>query len=323
VALVVSRVTRSLGVAVASSSGSIAYEELVRGELSEAGYAELLRAASAAMRTSRGRAAVSELGPLLEDPAELVGELTKSRTLHRLVQHAQDGSHFAKSLAGAFAHQLTDVARKTAAGALALRISNMLRDDDRFSQVPDGVNMNRWVTADVDPSAIWDQDENALVNATWELDLDPVTEWTGKRRTPVCTDEDLVRLLEAVISRAGAPIPASEIMRTLRHRFRLLYTETATLDDAIPYSQVPESVEEQAIAALEAHQAIETLTPEEITILESEELTDRELGEKLGCSKSTANVKRMRLREHLELLGWTDADDSSSDHGDTPTGEQP
>jgi hypothetical protein len=137
----------------------------------------------------------------------------------------------------------------------------------------------------------------------------------------LCTDEDLVRLLQAVISRAGAPLPASEIIRTLRHRFGLLYTESSTLDEAIPYAQVPGSVEEEAISVLEAHGVLETLTSEEIVILESEHLTDRELGEKLGCSKSTANVKRLRLREHLELLGWTDKVDSSSEY-DTQNGEQ-
>jgi hypothetical protein len=323
VALVASRVARSLGIAVASSNGSIAYEELVRGELSEAGYSELLRAASAAMRTSRGRAAASELGPLLEDPAELVSELTRSRALHRLVQQAQDGTHFARSLVGAFAYQLTDLARKTAAGALVLRINNMLRNNHQFSQVPDGPNKNSWIIAEVDVDAIWNQDENALVNATWELELQTVTEWAGNRRTPLCTDEDLVQLLHTVISRAGAPLPASGIIRTLRHRFGLLYTDPSTLDEAIPYAQVPGSVEEEAISALEARRVLETLTPEETVILESGELTDRELGEKLGCSKSTANVKRLRLREQLEILGWTDADDSSSDHGDRPTGEEP
>lgn len=307
---------------MSSSEGSTAYEELIRGALSKDGYAELLRAAGAAMQTLRGRAAASELGPILEGPAELVSEFVQSQALDRLVQHAQDRAHFAKSLIGALANQLTDLARKTAAGALALRINNMLRRNDHFSRVLVGPNSNRWIVAEVDPDAIWNEDENALVNATWELELETVTEWTGDRRTPLCTDEDLVRLLRAILSRAGAPLPASEIIRTMRHRFGLLYTEPSALDEAIPYAQVPGSVEEEAISSLEAQGVLETLTPEEIVILESENLTDRELGEELACSKSTANVRRLRLREHLELLGWTDRADPSSEYDDTRNGEK-
>lgn len=303
-------------------STSIAYDELVLGSLSQPGYAELVAAARRAIGTVRGQAAAGELAALLTEPNELVGELVKSGGLHRVVQAATDGSSFARQLATAFRYLLIDLHRATDAGALAQRIKAMLRRDDRFVQITEGANKNRWATEAALPDAIWDQDEDALLNAVWMIDVDRVPDWEGERRTPVCTDNDLGRLLVAAIDAADAPLEASQITRVARHRFQLLMTEAVALDDVETRIPIAGSAESEALANMEAREVFDELTPEQRTIVERWDVPVRELATVLGCSKSTAANKRARLREHLSLLGWTDIRDSSSDMGDATTGDE-
>lgn len=302
-------------------AGSTAYEELLNDGLTEeGGYRDLVDAARIAMNNSANEGIRAEIGLLLESPEELVSELTTSLRLHRLVQRSNNGTHFARSLPQAFKDVMRDLARRPESGALAYRIANTLRDNSMFEQVPNGLNAGKWISADCDPYGVWNEDENALVNATWSIEITPVTEWSGERRTPVCSDDDLLALLKAVLAEASAPLPATDIIRALRHRFAILYTEPEQLHDAVISWSSLESVEDQVTAMSEAERLLQILTPEEIVIAESGHLNVRELGDKLGCSKSAAATKRQKLRRFLSET-WTGFDSPSSSENAIPSGD--
>ena len=131
-----------------------------------------------------------------------------------------------------------------------------------------------------------------------------------------------MNLLEAVLEEARAPLPATDIIRALRHRFQLLFTDPEQIDGTLVAVPSSESVEDQVTAASEAEQLLQNLTPEEVLILKSEHLSVRELGDKLGCSKSTAASKRRKLRGFLSD-SWTVFVGSTSSESESPPGDHP
>ena len=302
--------------------GSIAYEELTNNDLTDEGYKDLVAAARMAMNNPSNEGIRAEISQRLSEPEELVSELATSYRLHQLVQRSISATHFARSLPRAFKDLMRDLARRSDSGAFAYRIVTTLRTSATFQQVPEGPNQGRWTTSELDPDAMWVEDENALVNATWRFEVAPVTEWSGDRRTPVCSDDDLVSILKAVLNEACAPLPATEIIRALRHRFQLLFTDPEQIDDTLIDVASSESVEEQVVVASEAEELLQILTSEEMDILKSEHLSVRELGDKLGCSKSAAAAKRQKLRRFLSD-SWTTVPGSTSSESESPAGEHP
>ncbi len=287
---------------------STAYHELLHSpqNLTEAGYNELVAVAERVASTNSLRPFVEELQ--LDDPSVLISELTATGRLGHVVQTSSGALSFTRQLYVALRNTLFDLHRKTDAGALARRIAAMLRRSEHFEQSEQSSEKGKWCSRNTPLSGCWDGDLNVLVNAAWEVDITAISEWRGHRRTPVCTDSDLVHILDAVLTAAQAPVDLSVVVYAVQHRFALLYVPATEIDDEVRPESMSVSVESQALDMIEAGGTIELLSDEERLILEAHGLTDRRLAEVLGCSPTTAGKRRNRLTATLEALGWTGID---------------
>lgn len=283
-------------------------------ELSREGFDELVAIAARVAASPRYRASVEELG--LDDPSELIAELTATGALARVVQNSTDPESFTKQLFTATGHIVIDLYRRTDAGRLARRVADTLRRDDRFQQSDVAGEEGKWCSDSTAPSGEWDGDRDVLINAVWDVDVRPVAEWEGKRRTPVCSDADFVRVIDAIFAAATVPVGLSDIVHAVQHRFELLPAPLEQIDEAAHPSPISLSVESQALDELEAEDIIGLLSAAERVILGAHGMTDRELARLLGCSPAAANGRRRRLAELLGSLGWTDDVGLSSSEDD-------
>ena len=297
-----------------------AYSELTRSpqDLTAAGFGELVAIAARVAASQRYRAFVEELG--LDDPSELVGELACTGALHRVVQNSIDSESFTKQLYAALGNVVIDLHRRTDAGALARRVADMLRREERFQPSDVAGEEGRWCSESTAPFGEWDGNQNVLANAVWSVDVAPVTEWKGSRRTPVCSDSDLVTIIDAVLAAASVPLGISDIVYAVQHRFDLLPATHQQFDDETSVGDFRTSVESQALAEMGAQEILALLSDDERTILSAHGMTDRDLAQVLGCSPAAANGRRRRLTEVLRSLGWTDDVGPSSyqDERETP-----
>lgn len=221
------------------------------------------------------------------------------RRLATLATTSQDGRSFARQLEQTVRNYLRDEARKTDRSHLIMRLRDVMEADERFIGRKAGTD-HLWALnehADDD----WVGSVSDLKSAALsEVDI-PIVRWTG-RRGPIAEREDLARLLDAILGSAKGAVPEPVIVDVVAMRFGLRLDATVHSLDDIPGPPLADPNPPEAADPgvwEEAARIWKQLTDRERIVLVNVELTDRELADAMGLSKSSANVARQRLVETL------------------------
>lgn len=204
---------------------------------------------------------------------------------------------------------LIDQARKTDTGAIRVRLEELLHESDLFVK-PNGQG-ERWAL--VGAEQVSNVDIESLVAAARAVPgVKPVRWRDENRRAPMASGPDLLRVLEAVLERAGGSVESGVLVTVFQRRFGVTLTsfvpleEDDTLPERLAEPHVSNSVELDE-AAVRAAQAYAQLSDRERRILLH--LHDhRAVQDALGVGRTTAYTLIVKVNEALQALAGQDVD---------------
>ena len=274
----------------------IAFTEIQGGGLTSAGFDDLLGICRRVATDSSLQPTIRELGWSREDaPHEVLAELAARSGFAKIADRAADAEAFTKLTYVAASNAVLGLFRKTAAGNLAKRCSAVLRDSGEFIKSSQGWNLQSTL------QGVWDQDEQRLIQAVFDVDIEPPAAWSGDRRSPLVSSDDLRTLLHEILTAAGTPVPASVIIAVVRVRLNVAPTSlTIGLNDE--YDIPVPSFEDRALHAMTAEAVFGQLSDEERLILGNFDASDRALAAMLNCGKTRANKRKKLAAMAFDLL---------------------
>ncbi|MFC3688869.1 hypothetical protein [Aquipuribacter hungaricus] len=204
---------------------------------------------------------------------------------------------------------LIDQARKTDTGAIRVRLEELVHESDLFVK-PNGQG-ERWAL--VGAEQVSSVDIESLVAAARAVPgVKPVRWRDENRRAPMASGPDLLRVLEAVLERAGGSVESGVLVTVFQRRFGVTLTsfvpleEDDTLPERLAEPPVFNSVELDE-AAVRAAQAYAQLSDRERRILLH--LHDhRAVQDALGVGRTTAYTLIGKVNEALQALAGQDVD---------------
>lgn len=122
---------------------------------------------------------------------------------------------------------LVDQARKTDLGAVRLRLEELLRDGEHFHRPVPGDH--RWALAGhAGPSFATEAD---LLEVAWAVPGVRSVRWRdAKRRPPMASGPDLVRVMTAVLTAAAGSVETATLVGVFRRRFAVVLTTFVSLE---------------------------------------------------------------------------------------------
>lgn len=288
------------------------------GELSAAGIALLYRSVWA-VAVSHNFPPPSGYGSWNEPsaPEEVAHDfLTGPKGLGRLTDLALrsvDEASFRRMLEAAVHNHLRDRARETDLGKVILRVTRLMKLDDRFSAAAGG----RWCLAGADvigASAVPATDLERAIAAVPVA----VPRWNSESRdAPIADGATLGRLIELILQEAHGSLTARDIAQVLASRLDIRRTALSIDLDTLLGSgrdviggsaELPGDV----VGSMTAGALFGALSDRERIVLAHPELTIRELAKVIDLRPSQTAVVRQRLVARLQeefndldLLGET------------------
>ncbi|MFC4943794.1 hypothetical protein [Pseudonocardia sp. GCM10023141] len=209
-------------------------------------------------------------------------------------------------------HWLIDQARKTDAGAVRLRLEELLGSNSEFVRLSD--RPARWALARLTGTEAGRDDGDTLYTAAMGVsDVKPVRWRDQNRRPPMASGPDLIRVLIAVLGCAGpAGLEIGMLAHVFQRRFGVVLTshvpleDDDTLRDRVIAPRVFDISEERRAVA-RAEEVYAQLSDRERRILLH--LDDRAQVEQiLGVGRSVAYNHISRVRAVLATLAAEDID---------------
>ena len=217
----------------------------------------------------------------------IVGDRGRKRLTDALLRSTDERS-FARVLEGATVNFLRDVSRRTDLGRVVLRVTDILRTEDRFVEVPGYPPRWKLSAAPDDPSRVG-PDELAHA-ARRETDV-VVPAWTSEHReAPIADRATLVRILTRVLTAAGGSITTERV--------------AAPALDA-PAAEVARDSSAKALFS--------RLDDRERILLAGFHLSLSQAAEQLAVGRSQTSLLRQRLVERLRREFGSDLELDGSD----------
>lgn len=208
---------------------------------------------------------------------------------------------------------LIDKLRQRGVPRLRERAAQILRDDERFALFGASGGSpahERWGLSDWQEPVPYSGDQRTLLGHAYAVgELAAVIPSGGADRAEIVIRNDqLGRLLEGLFSRINAVLSLAEIDELLRARFVEAFPPIEVPDTEAPAVVDGTADPQDEIAAeVSARQALAALSKRQATVLVlrfKEELTLEEVGQRVGCSRGTADNEIRRalviLAEQLE-----------------------
>jgi|GEM_PF-2385659 len=291
------------------------HEELrTYGQFDEAGYNLIFELTCQELRSFRG------LQPAADgDDAvwELVDEFFVERgraVVTMLLAQALDDDSLGRLLRRSLRNWLIDQVRKTDRGALRRRLERLIKEDDRFEEVPGGQpGAGRWRLAGSDgqPAGPPLAGLRAAARAVRDVRVPP---WTGQeRRAPAADEPSLGRIMLAVLTEAGGSLEPGTVAAVFADRLpnALDPAEERLVDRAAEMAGGPETddparaiMDRQQIdhAARLARDFAAQLSPEERRLLPHLTSPIEEQMKATGRGRSQTYLRVSALRERLRSL---------------------
>lgn len=239
-----------------STSGG-AYQEMVStGHAGEATLNVLLEVTAQTIRsrnypdpTGRGWWTPDEVADLAHD---LVAACSQGRSfVDTMLTSCADEASLRVVLSRRVRNAFADRSRRTDSGQLAVRLAKLLASEPgKFTTV--GSGMWSLTTAGMEFDDEGDEyDFVDLLRAVHSVPSVRLTRWSAQaeRRSPFASKDDLVRLLEAILARAGRALPQTVLVKVLAEYFGLKPTH-ASLD--VPNAALDVKDSSDTAAAAEA-----------------------------------------------------------------------
>jgi hypothetical protein len=231
------------------------------------------------------------------------------KRLATLAVESDDGPSFGRQLAETIRNFLRDRARATDRGHAMQRLRDVLSADARFADVAPGGSRRWWALAD-GPSDAVVADPQRLTDAMFSVGGVQLVQWSGPRRGPIASAEDLAALAEAALRAAGGSVDERTLVDAIATRFGLRFNPTPIdIDDAplgdLPVEQLSEPDPDLATPEVAANAVLEALDNErDTTVLAHLELPARALAGLIGLGHSAANDVRQRVYQRLrDMIG--------------------
>jgi len=238
-----------------------------------------------------------------------------TRRLAAILISSTDEVSFEALLHTAVLNMHRDRGRRTDRGALVLRVNEILSDSQEFRR--DNQDATRWtLTAGHDgPSTVPTRELEAAALGVTDI---KVPRWTSAaRRAPSADRPSFIRLLTAVLQRAGGSLSAVDLARACEPRLDGRAIPITVDLDVLEYLGADSSTrptEDGVLSAMTARSIFDGLSERERLLLATHDVSVREAARTVGIGHSQAALLRRRLFEHLrsELTGDPDAEDISS-----------
>jgi DNA-binding CsgD family transcriptional regulator len=206
-------------------------------------------------------------------------------------------------------HLLNQRARSQAQN-LYWRVVELLDADDEFELVRDAARpQDRWWRLKRSDVAEWGGDDRLLVAHAWALGDFTLVRYRAdaKKLSPLLDAGELKRFVVGLLERASAALTPTLIMRTLGQRFDLGAVAAEELTEATTASgDLPDVASEVALADA-ARAVIAELTPRQVEVLRrSDEQTDKEMAQALGCSVGTIYNEQRRIAAVISRVSEED-----------------
>lgn len=242
------------------------------------------------------------------------------RRFATLMVKATDGPSFGRLLEKTIRNFLRDRGRATDRGHAMRRLRDVLSDDSRFEDATPGGGPRRWAVAG-EPNGAVVADPQLLTDAMFAVPDVQVIEWSGPRRGPIASADDLAALAEAALRAAGGSVDERSLVDALERRLGLDFDPTPVeLDDTtvadLVLAEPPELDPDPTAPGDAAAEVLNAMTTErELVILANLDLPVRALAELLGLGHSAANDAQRRVHQRLrELIGHREDRDDVIDH---------
>jgi hypothetical protein len=233
---------------------------------------------------------------------------TKKR-LATLMVKATDGPSFGRLLERAVRNFLRDRGRATDRGHAMRRLRDVLSADNRFEDVTPGGGPRRWALAG-EPSDAVVADPQLLVAAMFTVPDVGTIDWSGQRRGPIASSDDLAGLAEAALRAAAGSVDEPSLVHALERRLGLSFDPTPIDLDETPVADLlqeePDEPDPDRSAPAEVAAAVlESLSSErDLVILAHLNLPARALGELIGLGRSATNDAQRRVHQRLrDMIG--------------------
>jgi hypothetical protein len=272
-----------------------------------------------AMLTARWRSAVEPF-PVLQPPGGWTSE-AREDLLHDFLADKlkdvtdavmtvrDDQTAVVKVTSRIMKNWLIDQARKTDSGAIRVRLEELLHGSDLFVQPPG--QGQRWALVGVEQVSGVDLD-TLVTAATAVPGVRPVRWRDDNRRAPMASGPDLLRVLRAVLERAGGSVETAVLVAVFRRRFGVTLTSFVPLeaDDTLPERLgVPReagSVEVNDAAARAAQVYVQLSDRERRVLLHLDD--HQAVQHALGVRRSTAYTLIGKVNAALRELAGEDLD---------------
>lgn len=147
-------------------------------------------------------------------------------TLAKLLAKAPTEASFRRLLHKALGNFLQQLHRQTPSGRVGRRLTEQISN---LGAIP--VNPSAWALPAHRGAALCD-DEKTLLRVAYMIEFDPVEYDSGSRDSPVISNNDLQKMLSAVLQAAEGPVPFAALVRTISQRTGLGVMPTfVTVDD--------------------------------------------------------------------------------------------
>lgn len=231
------------------------------------------------------------------------------KRLATLAVQAVDGPSFGRLFTKTVRNFLRDRGRATDRGHAMRRLRDVLSDDGRFDDATSGGGPRRWALADGPRDALV-ADPQLLTDAMFTVPDVHLVEWSGRRRGPISSAEDLAALVEAALRAAGGSVDERSLVDALERRLGLELDPTPVEIDYVPVRDLPveqpsEWDPDRTAPSDAARSVLEAMASErELIILAHLDLPARALAEVVGLGRTAANDAQRRVHQRLrDMIG--------------------
>lgn len=235
----------------------------------------------------------------------LDGERGRKR-ITDLAIRATDDASLERLLHAAVLNFHRDRSRRTDAGALILRVGDVLDRSDHFQE--SGASPSRWHLRGA-PATPSTAGPSALARAAAQEPELTVPKWESERRRAPQADFDTYeRLIRRVLKAARGSLTAAQISLALSARLgppRVPLTVELDVLERLPDRSADAQTEDQVLGRLHSADVFDRLSDRERILVATWGTPVRDLGEVLGVGRSQAGALRQRLAVRLagELAG--------------------
>lgn len=224
-----------------------------------------------------------------------------------VLAQTQDLESMSKYLRVCLRHFLIDLARRTPMGAIRLKVEDLLRNTTSlFAIIPKGNEAEGWWYVNGGPNTPYGGPLQTLVAAARSVTGIKPVRWSGKRRSPLASDTDLINLLVVIFGSAQGSLEVSTLTAVFAARFpAVLEYSDANLDQdqwnflQVPLKDRPEIVWEITESAREVY---EQLSHSQRAIFPHMDKPPKDRMEILGLGKSQTALHTRELKEMLNRM---------------------